>query len=129
MTRQDNSAGWLTRVVFGVIGIAALAVGIVGIFLPLVPTTPLVILSAACFAKASPRVEAWLLRHKTFGPMVINWRKNRAIPMSGKIAACMGVAVGFTLFVTFSDPALWLQGVVLAVLLSVTVYVLTRPNE
>ncbi|MEM6681965.1 MAG: YbaN family protein [Pseudomonadota bacterium] len=128
MTPRGSQTGWLTRAIFGFVGIAALALGIVGIFVPLLPTTPLVILSAACFAKASPRVENWLLQHKTFGPMIINWRRNRAIPIGAKVAACVGVVAGFTLFSVFSSPPLWLQGIVAVILFAVTAYVVTRPH-
>ena len=58
----------------------SLALGILGIFLPLLPTTPFVLLTAACWARASPRFHRWLLGHRTFGPIVIAWETRRALP-------------------------------------------------
>ena len=58
-------------------GFLSLALGTIGIFLPLLPTTPFVLLAAVCFAKASPRFHNWLLQHRTFGPIVIASRKTR----------------------------------------------------
>lgn len=78
---------WLTA------GTLALGAGIVGIFLPLLPTTPLVLLAAWCFSRGSQRWEAWLLGHSRFGPMVRDWRRHRAIPLRAKQLAFVMMAV------------------------------------
>jgi len=65
-------------------GATSLLTGVVGIFLPVLPTTPFVLLAAFCFARGSPRLEAWLLGHRRFGPMVRDWREHRAIPLRAK---------------------------------------------
>lgn len=74
---------WL-RALWVAAGVLALVTGIVGIFVPLLPTTPFVLLAAFCFARSSPRLEAWLLAHPRFGPMVRNWRERHAIPLRAK---------------------------------------------
>lgn len=84
---------WL-RLVWAAAGVASLATGIVGIFLPLLPTTPLVLLAAFCFARSSSRCERWLLNHPRFGPMVRNWRDHRAIPLRAKQLAWTMMALG-----------------------------------
>lgn len=128
MSGPPRGTHWASRAIFGGIGAAAFVLGIIGIFLPLLPTTPLILLSAACFAKASPRAEAWLLRHKAFGPMIRDWRLRGAISRRGKIVACAGMALGFAIFLAVSGPPLWLVGVVFACLFGSAVFVVTRPQ-
>jgi uncharacterized membrane protein YbaN (DUF454 family) len=82
------------RVLWLLAGGTSLLLGLIGIFLPLLPTTPFVLLAAFCFARGSPRVEAWLLNHRHFGPMVRNWRSDRVIPLRAKQLASTMMAVG-----------------------------------
>ena len=70
------SLGWLS-----------LACGVAGIFVPLLPTTPFLLLSAALFFRSSPRAYAWLLGHKRLGPYIRDFRENRSMPMRAKVAA------------------------------------------
>jgi uncharacterized membrane protein YbaN (DUF454 family) len=81
------------RLVFLVLGLLSLAIGFVGVFLPLLPTVPFVILAAFCFARGSARLERWLLDHRTFGPHIRAWRRDRAISRAGKRAAFAAFAV------------------------------------
>jgi len=75
-------------------GLLSLLLGIVGIFLPLLPTTPFVLLAAFCFARGSSRCEHWLLNHRVFGPMVRDWRAHRAVPLRAKQLASVMMALG-----------------------------------
>ena len=68
--------GWVAGIV-----VLSLACGLVGLFLPLLPTVPFVLLAAACFSRGSARLEAWLLAHRRCGPWVHAWRANRAVPL------------------------------------------------
>jgi uncharacterized membrane protein YbaN (DUF454 family) len=65
-------------------GWASLALGVIGAFLPLLPTVPFVLLAAACFSRGSARWEQWLLTHPRFGPWVQDWRRSRAVPLRAK---------------------------------------------
>ena len=67
------------------LGTLSLALGILGIFLPLLPTTPFLLLTAALYFKSSPRLYNWLLNHKHLGPYIRNFRENKAIPLRAKI--------------------------------------------
>jgi uncharacterized membrane protein YbaN (DUF454 family) len=69
----------MTSILLKLAGLIALCLGILGIFLPLLPTTPFILLASACFVKSSPRLHQWLLSHRIFGPMIENWQTHRAI--------------------------------------------------
>ncbi|MBE0553129.1 MAG: YbaN family protein [Rhodobacteraceae bacterium] len=115
------------RVVWVAAGLLSVALGVLGIFLPLLPTTPLMILAAACFAKSSPRLHDWLLNHRTFGPAIRDWRENRAIAPKAKRAALIAMVAAFALSLVLGlRPAvLAVQGVVLAIM---GTWIATRPS-
>ncbi|MEI6419332.1 MAG: YbaN family protein [Sphingomonadales bacterium] len=108
-------------------GCTCVALGAAGVVLPLLPTTPFVLLAAWCFARSSPRLHDWLLAHRLFGPLISNWRQHRAISRTAKRAslASMAAVLGIS----------WVAGVdwhVLAIqagVLSITAgFILTRPD-
>lgn len=107
--------GWVARLWLGA-GALALAAGLVGIFLPLLPTTPFVLLAAFCFARGSPRWERWLLRHPRFGPMVRAWRARRVIPLRAKQLAWVMMALGSAwAWWLLPSPWRWLPAAICAV--------------
>lgn len=77
-------------------GAVSLVTGIVGIFLPLLPTTPFVLLAGYCFARSSTRCERWLLTHPRFGPIIADWRTNRAVPLRAKQLSAVTMVIGCT---------------------------------
>jgi uncharacterized protein len=89
------AAGWLS-----------LVVGFVGIFLPLLPTTPFVLLAAFCFSKGSARWEAWLVNHPRLGPMVRDWRATRAVPLRAKQLA-IGMMALSSAWAFWVIPSVW----------------------
>lgn len=76
-----------------VLGVLALIVGAIGVVLPILPTTPFILIAAACFARGSERYERWLLAHPLFGPLVLEWREHRAIPRSAKWLATISMLI------------------------------------
>lgn len=116
------------RFAYLVAGFGLLGLGIIGAFLPLLPTTIFVILAAGCFARSSVRVEGWLLRHRRFGPMIIAWRAERAIPRRGKVMASIGMLVGYGAFLIGARPGWALALIVLAVFAGCAWYVWSRPE-
>lgn len=75
------------RLFFNIAGVAALLLAILGIFLPLLPTTPFLLLASACFARGSARLHGWLLSHRVFGEYLRNFEAGRGIPLKAKVVA------------------------------------------
>lgn len=90
--------GRLARLFWLSIGLLLVAVGLVGIVVPLLPTTDFMLLALPCFARSSPRLEAWLLNHPRFGPGMRAWREHGAVPRQAKLMACLGMAAGYAIF-------------------------------
>lgn len=85
-------------------GALSLALGVIGIFLPLLPTTPFLLLAAACYARASRRVFDWLLAHRQFGPLIREWREHRIMPYRAKRRALWLIALSFAISIGFVVP-------------------------
>ena len=110
----------ILRVMLVVAGLGSVGLAVLGAFLPLLPTTPFLLLAAACFARASPRFYNWLLNNRTFGPLLAEWREHRAIPYRTKWSAIglMGATLSVSILIAIPNPvaqigfAAW--GVVLA---------------
>ena len=114
--------------VYVLLGSLSLALGILGIFLPLLPTTPFLLLTAALWIKGSPRLYQRLLAHKRLGPYIRQFREQRAIPLRAKIVSVSLV------WITLGYSAGWLVGnlllriLLLALATGITVYILpSRP--
>ncbi len=116
------------RIAYFLAGIVFLALGLIGVVLPIMPTTIFLILAAGAFARSSPRLEAWLIDHAHLGPPIRRWRERGAISPRAKAMAAGGMAAGYALFLWSSTPGWWLALAVLALLLACAAYVLSRPN-
>lgn len=109
-------------------GVVSLALGLIGVFLPVLPTTPFILLAAACFVRSSARFYNWLLNHRLFGSSIRNWRRTGAIPLKAKILAITLIALTIGSSIAFVIP-LWPVKLLLAVIgVSVSVYLATRPT-
>jgi uncharacterized membrane protein YbaN (DUF454 family) len=114
------------RTTFLLLGHASIAVGFVGIFVPLLPTTPFVLLAAMCYSRGSERFHTWLHEHPRFGPMIHSWREHRAIGLRSKIAATVMVTASITWSVIRLD-APW-NVVALLIGAAVLTFLLSRPT-
>lgn len=117
------------RWLFLILGWFFVALGVVGVFLPLLPTTPFLLLAVACFTRSSPRLEAWLMNHPRFGPPLRDWREKGAIPRRAKILAVSMMAGSYGIFVFTTAPPLWRALLVLAVLAGSSIFIVTRPDS
>ncbi|MFA7305383.1 MAG: YbaN family protein [Hyphomicrobium sp.] len=116
------------RILFASAGLFFVTLGVAGAFLPVLPTTPFIILAAACFARSSPRLEAWLLSHRVFGPMLRDWRERGAIPRRAKTVAVIGCALGYVLFWVGTQPSAMPAMAVAVLMLTGLAYVFSRPS-
>ena len=108
-------------------GWASLILGLIGIFLPLIPTTPFVLLAALCFSKGSPRLHDWLIHQPTFGPLILNWEQYGSISRSAKIAATVSMMVLFPVTLVVVNVGLAIKGSLCLLALGVLGYIWTRP--
>ncbi|MBS9717652.1 YbaN family protein [Pseudohalocynthiibacter aestuariivivens] len=115
------------RLLWVSIGLFTLALGLIGAFLPILPTVPFLLLSAFCFARSSKRLYNWLLSHPVFGPPIQDWRKNGAIRRRAKILATASIATAFIVpfALSVAPSVLTLQAVVLV---AVLIFIWTRPE-
>jgi len=112
------------RLFFLALGTVFVALAVAGMFLPVLPTTPFILLSAGCYARASPRFYNWLMNHRVFGPTVREWRLHRAIPYRTKIWAIALMSLTLAASIVFFVKPLWLKGALalLGVALAVWLY-------
>ena len=114
------------RTTFTLLGHTSMALGFIGIVVPLLPTTPFVLLAAACYSRGSERFRSWLHRHPRYGPMIDSWQERGAIGARAKIlATAMILASGALSVAKFGLP--WAIAIVAASSLMVT-FILTRPS-
>ena len=115
------------RLLWSALGYVALALGLIGVVLPVMPTTPFMILAAFAFGKGSPRMRAMLENSRHFGPAIRDWESRGAIRRQHKMMACLLMAGSFAgaLLLALPVGVLALQGLALA---GATAFVLTRPS-
>jgi len=108
------SASPLLRVVLLIVGTAALILAVIGVFLPVLPTTPFLLVTAACYARASTRLYEWLLGQPSLGPIIGEWRRSRSLPPGVKERALVMVAITFSISIVVVDVLLLRAGLVVA---------------
>lgn len=126
MARHDM-VSQTKRIVLILIGLTALALGAIGIFLPLLPTTPFVLLAAIAFANSSERLHRWLLDHNLFGPLIENWQQYGAISRPAKVLSLVSMAA-IVLISWLLDAPTYVIVVQVLVLSCSAAFVVTRPS-
>ncbi|MGI2336749.1 MAG: YbaN family protein [Dehalogenimonas sp.] len=112
------------RILLIIAGSIALGLGILGIFLPLLPTTPFLLLAAACYARSSNRFHDWLLGHRIFGEYIRNYRDHRAIKLRAKVLGItmLWLTIGISIFFV---SYLWLKLLLAVIAIVVTLHLLS----
>lgn len=130
MEKQDYSAemrkhGSMTvRVLLVIAGSVFVVLGVIGAFLPLLPTTPFLLLAAACYARASTRFYNFLLNNRSFGPTILEWQRHRSIPWRTKLwsIALMTAMLSTSIIFFVKDPRLQIALALFGVLMAVHMY-------
>jgi uncharacterized membrane protein YbaN (DUF454 family) len=102
------------RALLVAVGTLSLLLGVVGAFTPVLPTTPFVLLAAACYARASTRLSGRLAASRTFGPMIREWRRHRSIPYRTKLFAIASMALSLGVSIAFFVEPPWLKAALAA---------------
>ncbi len=115
------------RMGWRIAGTISLALGLLGIALPLLPTTPFLLLAAFCFSRGSRKLHNWLMNHPRLGPPIHEWRDHGAISRKAKVLAMIALLLAFLGAWAFGAP-LWALITQVAVLSAVAVFILSRPE-
>ena len=107
----------------------SLGLGVLGIFLPLLPTTPFVLVAAYGFSKSSERFHLWLLEHRVFGPLVTDWQNNGVIRLKSKWLATISIVLMVGLSLYFISLPNYAMLAILASISCVLLFIWTRPSE
>ncbi|MCE0556376.1 MULTISPECIES: YbaN family protein [unclassified Motilimonas] len=114
----------LKRPFYFVLGSLAFVLGLIGIPLPVLPTTPFILLAAFCFAKSSPRFHQALLNHQWFGPMIKNWQRDRSIAKTTKRKALLMMSCAFAISIYWA-PLLWIKAILVVCFLCLFFWMLS----
>ncbi|MEG6584888.1 YbaN family protein [Dendrosporobacter sp. 1207_IL3150] len=114
----------LKKYILITVGCLSLVLGIIGIFIPLLPTVPFLLLTAYCFTRSSNRMYNWLINHKTFGSYIYHYQTYRSISRKSKLLALtfLWVSLGFSMFLL---PSLYLHLLLVTIGTGVTLYILS----
>ena len=126
--QQRQARNRIVRYVLFACGCISVALGVIGIFLPVLPTTPFLLLAAACFARSSKRFYLWLVMHPKLGPWVRDYLEGQGLPLKGKIwaLALMWTSISFSMWIV---PLFWVRMFMLISAISVSIYILKQKTR
>jgi uncharacterized membrane protein YbaN (DUF454 family) len=125
---QQRKIPYYLRILLLVVGFISLALGIVGVLLPVLPTTPFLLLSAACFANSSEKFYNWLLNNKIFGTYIRDYREGKGVCRKHKLAGMVAVWITISISV-LAVSSWWLRGFLILVALAVTFHLSRIPTK
>lgn len=116
------------RVGYLILGLVCVALGIIGAFLPVMPTTVFLLIAVWAFSRSSARLERWLLEHPRFGPRLREWRAHRTIPLPVKLTAWGSMTASLTVMIVAGAATIAIVGAS-SVMLIGAVYIASRPSK
>jgi uncharacterized membrane protein YbaN (DUF454 family) len=128
-TKETKAGSKLVRAIFFVAGTVSLVLGTIFIVVPLLPTTPLLLLAVACYCRSSERMTRWVLTNRYFGNYIRRYREGKGIPLKTKIVALstLWIAIGYSMF--FVVNQWWIVQLVLFIIAAaVTVHLVKLPT-
>lgn len=110
-------------------GHICLVLGIAGAMLPVLPTTPFLLLAAYCYSKSSNKLHSWILNHKYFGPPLRNWERNGVISLKAKILATIMLGLVIIFRMPYLKIALVIRIIAISILVMVLIFIWSRPSR
>ncbi len=122
---MNRSSSRLKRALWTALGTFFLCLGVIGIVIPILPTTPFLLLAAFCYFRGSERMYKWLLSNKWFGEYIKNYREGRGVPLKVKVLAIsfLWAAIGFSAFVVVDN--FWIRIILLIIAIGVSIHIIT----
>ena len=108
-----------------ILGSISLALGVIGIFLPLLPTTPLLLLAAALYVRSSEKLYLWLIHQKYLGSYIRNFREHKAIPLRAKIVSVSMVWITLTYCAISISEQIWIKAMFILLAIGISVHILS----
>ena len=119
----------MLKIVLRIVGTISLALGILGIVLPVLPTTPFLLLTAYCYFRSAPAWHKRLVDSKHLGPDIKNFQENKCIPVRIKVYAISMLWITITVSAVFAVSLLWVRLLLFAIAIGVTWHILSYPSN
>jgi uncharacterized membrane protein YbaN (DUF454 family) len=129
INKENTARQKFVRALFFVAGTISLALGTIGIVLPILPTTPLLLLALACYCRSSKRMTRWVLTNKYFGSYIRRYREGKGIPIKTKIVALAALWITISYSAFFIVNKWWIvQLILFAIAIAVSIHLITLPT-
>jgi uncharacterized membrane protein YbaN (DUF454 family) len=123
--QSDNTSNQLLKWILITAGTIFVGIGIIGIFIPILPSTPFLLLAAACYARSSTRFYDWLINNKLIGAIIKNYREGRGIPLKIKVFTIFLLWITILFSVFFILLISWIKIILIIIAIGVTIHILT----
>jgi len=118
----------IKKFIYFILGCLSVALAIIGMLLPVMPTTVFLILALACFTRSNDKLAAWLLNHPKFGNTLVNWQTKRVVPIKAKYFASLGMFISL-IIIALTSKSIWLVSFCLLLFLLVINYLCSKPSQ